>query len=269
MAMYPSSDRQRAQSRPGLLGLALGLGALILGGLSYGTWLWHIDGKPSRALAQFFFARQDMWVLDGYAAALALMALWAWTLSNRQQPARRNGGSARTLFILLGIVAVVIVARLGRDLVFHGYSLSRDELMVEMAGAYLAEGRIGWPIPPDWLPYKTALQPEFYSPYGADSHWTAIYLPIHAAIRALFVRLGDASLAAPVTLAIGLLALWQVARQLLPSRPDAQAVVMVMALSSSFLRPPFRRFPETPTISRSRFSSGTVMRRPIGFSFPK
>jgi hypothetical protein len=234
MAMSPSSDRQRAQSRPGLLGLALGLGALIIGGLSYGTWLWHIDGKPGRALAQYFFARQDMWVLDGYAAALALLALWAWTSKSRPNTARRGGGR-HTIYLLLGIVAAVLIARLGRELVFHGYSPSRDELMVEMAGAYLADGRIGWPISPDWLAFKTALQPEFYSPYGADSHWTAVYLPIHTAIRALFVRLGDAALAAPVTLAIGLLALWQIARQMMPGRPDAQAVTMVMALSSAQL----------------------------------
>ncbi len=139
------------------------------------------------------------------------------------------------MWILLGIVAVVVLARLGRDIIFHGYSPSRDEVMVELAGAYLAKGRIGWPIPPDWLTYKTALMPEFYSPYGADTHWTSIYLPVHAAIRALFLRLGDVALAAPVTLGVGLLALWQVARQITPGRPDAQAVTMLLALSSAQL----------------------------------
>ncbi len=239
MAMSPSSDRARgqirAQTRPHLLAAALLLGAALLGGLSYDAWAWHIAGKPGRGLAQYFFARQDMWVLDGYAVALALLAAWAWTLKGRQQAARRRPANAQTLLILLAIAAIVVLARLGRDLVFHGYSPSRDELMVEMAGAYLADGRIGWPIPPDWLPYAHALQPEFYSPYGADTHWTSIYLPVHAAIRALFVRLGDAALAAPVTLAVGLLALWQIARQLMPGRPDAQAVTMVMALSSAQL----------------------------------
>ncbi|MBO9669418.1 MAG: MFS transporter [Sphingobium sp.] len=228
--MSPSFERARAQTRPRLLALALLLGAALIGGLSYATWLWHIAGKAYRALAPYFFARQDMWVLDGYAVALILMAIWAWNLKNSGGTRRSGGG--RAFFILLGIVAVVLAARIGRDLIFHGYSPSRDELMVEMAGGYLSQGRIGWPIPPDWLDYKRALQPEFYSPYGADTHWTAIYLPVHAAIRALFVRFGDAAIAAPVTLGVGLLALWQIARQLLPNRPDAQAVVMVMAFSS-------------------------------------
>ena len=222
----------RAQTRPHLLAFALLLGAALIGGLSYLTWAWEVQGGGSRSLASYFFARQDMWVLDGYAAALALLAIWAWRLKSSSRGQARRKGSGQTILILLGIIAVVALARLGRDLVFHGYSPSRDELMVEMAGAYLREGRIGWPIPPDWLPYRTALQPEFYSPYGADTHWTAIYLPVHAAIRALFLRFGDAGLAAPVTLGIGLLALWQVTRQLLPNRSDAQAVTMVMALSS-------------------------------------
>lgn len=238
MAISRSSDRSqlqlRPQTRPGRLGGALFLGAALLGALCYFTWAWHVQGGGYRALAPYFFARQDMWVLDGYAAALALLAIWAWRLKSGGGQGRRQG-NGQAIWILLGIVAVVVLARLGRDLVFHGYSPSRDEAMVELAGAYLAKGRIGWPIPAEWLPYRTALQPEFYSPYGADTHWTAIYLPVHAAIRALFVRLGDGALAAPVTLGVGLLALWQVARQVMPARPDAQAVTMVLALSSAQL----------------------------------
>jgi hypothetical protein len=215
------------------LAAALLLGAALLGGLSYGTWFREIVGKPYRALAPYFFVRQDMWILDGYVVALVLLAAWAWNLKGGGQMRRPGGGQAFLIFLC--IAAAVLIARIGRELVFHGYSPSRDELMVEMAGSYLSQGRIGWPIPPDWLDYKRALQPEFYSPYGADTHWTAIYLPVHAGIRALFIWLGDRALAAPVTLGIGLLALWQVARQLMPSRPDAQAVTMVMALSSAQL----------------------------------
>jgi len=133
------------------------------------------------------------------------------------------------------IIAVVIIARIGRSLIFHGYSASRDEVMVELAGAYFADGRIGWPVPPEWLPYARAMMPEFISPYGADSVWTSIYLPVHAAIRALFTLLGDADLAAPVTLGAGLVALWSVARRLFPDRFDVQCVVLVMAASSTQL----------------------------------
>lgn len=215
------------------MAFALGAAALAVALLSYADWAWHLQRVAGRGLSTYFFARQDMWVLDGYVVALAILAI----LAARLKPVRNGGARPRPAggqgaLILIGIVAVVLLARLGREIVFHGYSPSRDELMVEMAGAYLAQGRIGWPIPPDWLPWQRAMMPEFYSPYGADTHWTAIYLPVHAAIRALFVRLGDAAFAAPVTLGVGLLALWSNARKLMPDRPDAQAVTMVMALSS-------------------------------------
>ncbi len=74
-----------------------------------------------------------MWVLDGYAAGarvardLGLEPRKAWG----QCAACRE---RQAFLIFLGIAAAVLVARIGRELVFHGYSPSRDELMVEMAG---------------------------------------------------------------------------------------------------------------------------------------
>jgi hypothetical protein len=182
---------------------------------------------------EYFFARQDMWMLDIQAALLGGLAIWAWSLKRPAGEGRTQAGSLWPL--ALGIALVVLVAWLGRTLVFHGYSPSRDEAMVELAGAYLANGHVGWVIPAEWAPFHRAMMPEFYSPYGADTHWTAIYLPVHAAIRALFIRLGDANLAAPVTLGIGLIALWHVARKLMPERRDAVLVTMVMALTSAQL----------------------------------
>jgi len=228
--MSPSSDL--AGGRPRALALALGAAALLALGLSYGGWLWHIDGRIVRGVSEYFFARQDMWVLDGQALALTALAFWAW---RSRASASAGGPPTKRWIIAVAILVAVLIGWLGRALVFHGYSLSRDELMVELAGAYLANGHVGWPIPADWAPLHRAMQPEFYSPYGADAYWTAIYLPVHAAIRALFVWVGGADLAAPATLGAGLLALWHDARKLLPGRSDAVVAVMVMALSSTQL----------------------------------
>lgn len=229
--MSPLSDQPRG--RPFALAIALVLGGLLCLALSYGGWLWHIRGVAARGVAEYFLARQDMWVLDVQAVTLALtgVAIAAW---HRKQPTPQ----ARELTdwpILLGILLAVLAGWIGRTLVFHSYSPSRDELMVEMAAAYLADGHIGWAIPSEWLDFHRAIQPEFYSPYGANTHWTSIYLPVHAAIRAAFVWLGDGDLAAPVTLGAGLLALWNVARRLMPDRRDAVIVTMVMALTSAQL----------------------------------
>lgn len=229
--MSPSSERGAGQPRA--LVVALMLGALLALGLSWGSWLWHIRGARFRGLAAYFFARQDMWLLD--VQALVLVGLAAWIFATRARPREIGQPLPRNGWIAFGILLAVLIGWLGRQLVFHDYSPSRDELMVEMAGAYLADGRIGWPIPADWLGFRHAIQPEFYSPYGADTHWTAIYLPVHAAIRALFIRVGAVDLAAPATLGIGLLALWHNARKLMPQRPDAVLVTMVMALTSAQL----------------------------------
>lgn len=190
------------------------------------TWAWYVRPDHNVALPEYLYTMQDMPVLLGMA-----LGLFALIPIDRRQgraaPAIPSGWA-----IALAVVMAVVAARIGRDLIFHGYSPSRDELMVEMAGAYFAAGRIGWPIPPEWVEHARAIQPEFFSPYGAGHVWTSIYLPVHAAIRGGFVRLGDGDWAAPVTLGIGYLALWDVARQLFPDRRDARALVMILALTS-------------------------------------
>jgi hypothetical protein len=229
--MFPSSEQPAG--RPLALVLALVLGAMLALGLSLGGWLWHIDGVRFRGVAEYFFARQDMWLLDIAAAILVALAGWAWIL---RRPVISGGALPdRNWLVALGILLIVLIACFGRSIVFHGYSPSRDEVMVELAAAYLADGHVGWGVPAEWLPYHRAMMPEFYSPYGANTHWTSIYLPVHAAIRAAFAWAGNADLAAPMTLGAGLLALWHVARKLMPGRRDAMLVTMIMALSSTQL----------------------------------
>lgn len=204
---------------------------LLAGALFYllwdmGAWGWHIANDAFVPLPDYLFMMQDMPALIGLAVGLiALIPL------DRRSSTGMPAVPSRWA-IAITIVVAVIVARIGRDLIFHGYSPSRDEVMVELAGAYLAQGQIGWPIPAEWMPHARAIMPEFYSPYGAGQVWTSIYLPVHAAIRALFVRLGDPDWASPVMLGVGLVALWSVARRLFPQRADARAVVMILALTS-------------------------------------
>jgi hypothetical protein len=214
--------------------LVFGLAALALLGWDALTWWWHVAGQGALGIAPHFFVRQDMAILALMSAALVGMAILD-ALTPRTSIGPRRWWIERPAVMTGLILLALIAARIGRALVFHGYSPSRDELMVEMAGAYLAEGRIGWPVPAEWLPFRHAIVPEFYSPYGSDATWTSIYLPVHAAIRALFQWAGDADLAAPVTLAAGLLILWHLAKRLFPERPDARGVVMVMALTSTQL----------------------------------
>ena len=205
------------------------LSAVLIAGWDAGTWWWHIRDARWTTLPDYLFRTQDLPLLG--AVAIGLLALIPLSGGRRMHRADAPSGWA----IAFACIAAIVVARLGRELVFHGYAPSRDEIMVELAGAYMADGHIGWPIPHEWLPWARAMMPEFYSPYGAGTVWTSIYLPVHAAIRALFTWMGDADLAAPATLGVGLLALWDVAGRVFPGRADARAVVMVMALTSTQL----------------------------------
>ncbi len=211
--------------------------ALIGGVVLYLAWAWagyavHVAGGGFETLPVYFFRIQDLPVLVGHAVALAAMLALS---GGGPRYGSRTPLPPRTLPVAAAIAGVALAAWVGRGLVFHDYSPSRDEVMVELAGAYLADGRIGRPIPPEWQPYARAMLPEFYSPYGAAETWTSIYLPVHAAIRALFLRLGAADLAAPAMLAAGLVALHSVARRLFSGRGDAVIVAMAMALTSTQL----------------------------------
>ena len=207
--------------------------ALIGGALFFLLWAWaghavHVATPGFETLPVYFYRLQDLPLLIGYGLALAALLPFSGAMTGGGRSAPHRLPALEQMWIAAAILCVAIIARLGRDLVFHGYAPSRDEAMVEMAAAYLADGRIGWSVPEQWQPYVRAMQPEFYSPYGAGQTWTSIYLPVHAAIRAMFLRLGDADLAGPAMLVAGLVALWDVARRVMPGRRDAQAVTMAM-----------------------------------------
>lgn len=194
------------------------------------TWGIEIEALEGRALAHHLFNIQDRMALSLGSGALIFAGVLA------------GGGKAcdwrwaRNVWLVGGaILLFALVAWTGRYWLMDDYALSRDEQVAEFAAAALRHGWLGWPIPPEWREYRRAIMPEFFSPYGADDVWTAAYLPLNAAFRALCGMVGDSNLTGPLFLVIGLLALWRVALRLFPDRPDAVAVALVMALSSTQL----------------------------------
>ena len=203
----------------GATGLALWLGA---------TFLWHVTYRQGISLPVILFLDQDFPVLLVSLLLLALAAPFAegagWRLPQPQ---------ARVIVPL--VVLFGLVAWAGHYALFQNYAVSRDEEVARFAAAYMREGLFARPIPVQWEPYRRAIMPEFFSPFGAADYWTAAYLPVNSAIQALFWQLGDPNLAGPVLLVGGLIALWRVALHLFPDRPDAVWVTMLLALSSTQL----------------------------------
>ncbi len=203
----------------GALGLTLWLGA---------TFLWHVTYRQGISLAVILLLDQDFPALLGSLLLLALAAPFA---EGRGFTLPRPGARIVVpLILLLGLAAWV-----GHYALFQDYAISRDEEVARFAAAYMREGLFARPIPIEWEPYRRAIMPEFFSPFGAADYWTAAYLPVNSAIQALFWQLGDPNLAGPVLLMAGLFALWRVALHLMPDRPDAVWVTMLLGFSSSQL----------------------------------
>ncbi|MEJ7934824.1 MFS transporter [Sphingobium sp. AN558] len=203
----------------GAVGLALWLGA---------TFLWHVTYRQGISLPVILFLDQDFPAL---LIALLLLALAA--------PLAEGAGwhmpQPRARVIVPLVVLFGLVAWAGHYALFQNYAVSRDEEVARFAAAYMREGLFARPIPVQWEPYRRAIMPEFFSPFGAADYWAAAYLPVNSAIQAVFWRLGDPNLAGPALLMAGLLALWRVALRLFPDRPDAVWVTMLLALSSTQL----------------------------------
>jgi len=188
----------------------------------------HFTFGHGRQITHILFLDQDFPAL--------LLALVGLTLFAPLAGAARVDLPPPTARLVLPLILLCALwSWAGHYWVFQDYALSRDEEVAEFGAAYLRDGLLSRPIPPEWVEYRRAIMPEFFSPFGAASHWASAYLPVNSAIRAAFWHLGDPNLAGPALLAIGLIALWRVALRLFPDRPDAVWVALLLAFTSAQL----------------------------------
>ncbi|MEA3021330.1 MAG: hypothetical protein QOK01_182, partial [Alphaproteobacteria bacterium] len=121
-------------------------------------------------------------------------------------------------------------------LVYQNFGLSVDEFMAEFDARIIATGRLLASVPSDWRSYVPALQPMFRLELPENAYWISSYLPMNAAIRAVFVLLGEPAWEGVVLAGVAIIAVFGVARRLWPDRPDAAVVgVVLLVCSSQFL----------------------------------
>ena len=137
----------------------------------------------------------------------------------------------RTTMGFATIVAIMTFA--GTYFVFQHYGLTRDEAMAEFDAAIFRGSHLVQLVPVEWRPYAHALEPTFVLPIKDNNGWVSNYLPIGAALRALFAILGNPALTGPVLAFVAVVALVGVARRLWPARPDASVVAALMLASST------------------------------------
>lgn len=184
---------------------------------------------PPEDLPAIYFFTQDLPILCLAAAAALLVGRYAL-------PEKMNRPlllSARTIPAL--VAAAALLATGGSFLILLGYDMSRDESIATFTAQAVQRGTLMVPVYPGWERFAGALMPNFMHPVSSDQLWVPGYLPINGVIRGLFGAVAHPALANPALLAAGFGALFVSARRLWPHRPDAVAVAMLMALSSSQL----------------------------------
>jgi len=191
--------------------------------------------RSSTLISQYFLATQDTPVLFALGFACVALALVARRRTQTAAPAFVARVPGFGLAIVLAIIAAGI-AYLGAYVVQLNHPLSIDEFLANFDAKIFASGHLIAPVAPEWRDYVPAMQPVFRLPVPDNAFWVSSYLPMNAAIRALFVVIGDAALENAVLAGVAIVALYGVARRLWPDRPDAAAVsVVLLACSSQFL----------------------------------
>jgi hypothetical protein len=137
--------------------------------------------------------------------------------------------------ILVGGV-VFAIATLGEQHVLHGYLFTMDEFVVDFQARVFAAGHIQAAIPPQWVPFTDALTPFLITVGSEGDTWTSAYLPVAAAIRALFVLVGAPNLTNPVLATLTIPLVWLVGRRLWPAQSTTAWVpTILLAASPQFL----------------------------------
>lgn len=175
-------------------------------------------------LSVFFLHRQDRWLL---LVGALLIALSAWRL-----PARAQVFAASWRLPLAIGTVMAIVAFAGHYLVLSGHDLSRDEQMATFDAQVFGQGQLVAPITGLWRDHVDALNTMFMYPTSETAGWISAYLPLNAALRALFGLIGDAALTGPAMLLLGAVALWGCVRRIWPADREAAVVALLLYLGS-------------------------------------
>lgn len=179
---------------------------------------------PNANLTLFYLHRQDRWLL---LIGALLLALCLWRLRARERLFTASWRSA----VAAG-AAMATIAFAGHYCLLSGYDLSRDEQMATFDAAVFAQGQLVAPLSGVWRDHAETLNMMFMHPTDEAAAWISAYLPLNAALRALFGWLGDAALTGPAMLLLGAVALWGCARRIWPDNREAAIVALLLYLGS-------------------------------------
>jgi hypothetical protein len=152
-----------------------------------------------------------------------------WTRWNLRLPMEKNP--------VLGVaILVCLITGVGTYTVFQRYSVCVDEFMSDYQAEIFATGNIYARIDPAWQGLAIPLTPTFAMFNAEKNTWISPYLPVYAAIRAIFSRLGIRSLTNSALAGLSIFALAGIVRKLWPREESFPLIAcLLLATSSQFL----------------------------------
>lgn len=199
--------------------LRSGIAALLLCAVAAIT----IPHTVPDTLIDYYFFHQDVWLLGAAGLMLCVLSRIDLGAPPLEVPAK---------VIAFAVVVIALLTYAGSYAVMERYSLTRDEVMADLAADYFRQGRAGRRIPGGLATLASAMMPWADTAHGL---WTSNYLPVASLLRAGAWRLGDPFLAGPLLLIIGCGGLWASARRIWLDRREPAVVALVLALSSTQL----------------------------------
>src|SRR6202047_894872 len=211
---------------------ALVIAAGVAGAFSFNTIFIPSAGRPSFVwLTTFFFRVQDApWLLWIALMLLGFGILRLPTTTRYAAPAMlRNPRVAIAILTALVFVCGII----GTHVIFHGFPLSRDEILAEFDAIILRSGMAIAPVASEWRPFASALAPTFMVSIADGAGYVSAYLPVNAGFRALIGLVTDSTWTSPLLAALSVVAVFGVAQRLWPARLDAALISSLLVATSS------------------------------------
>ena len=223
-------------------GILFGITIFCLAGIVFAFWLRTVPaGHPDPRLAfnvfYYLFARNDPAGLLVVALFSTGAALWF----RRSQPlveGRPVENGILTGWVCIAVVVVVFaIAAIGTQTVFHNYLVTADEYLADFQARIFLHGKFQAEVPSAWVSAERFLNLPFFVRYFPANHsWNSVYLPVYAAMRAVFQSVGLQSLLNPFLAALTVLALYGTARNIWPeSKTNALVAIGLLVSSSQFL----------------------------------
>ena len=224
------------------IGILFGITIFCLVGIVFAFWLRTVPaGHPDPRLAfnvfYYLFARNEPAGLLVTALFSAGAALWF----RRSQPLVEDRPVENGILTGWACIAVAVVvfaiAAIGTQTVFHNYLLTADEYLADFQARIFLHGKFQAEVPSAWVSAERFLNLPFFVRYFPANHsWNSVYLPVYAAMRAVFQSVGLQSLLNPFLAALTVLALYGTARNIWPeSKTNALVAIGLLVSSSQFL----------------------------------